>query len=261
MDIKDLSDSLTVLQHNGVIFATEERFRLEMGLQKLLNSSKAGDFEELLFWGRISGKDDSYYIAVGLQYNGRYEFPQKKFFWATTKGDYTFEAFPALNDWHSKPDNNWYLKNAHLPFLGQPTKVHVEVEKKVETEEEKAAKEARAAARTELDDTEEEDPMANIVINDLTEIDRLLYHVQAIDFDCAIVPQGSMKLTVAHEVQRNEAFAGLTVEDLGNLANYSHFRVVQNAEKRELLEADEAIFKTDFLENVATDEPKGCWSI
>ena len=31
--------------------------------------------------------------------------------------------------------------------------------------------------------------------------------------------------------------------------------------RKPTLEADEAIFKADFLENVASDEPKGCWSI
>lgn len=98
------------------------------------------------------------------------------------------------------------------PFTGDPALVHVAVEKKVETEEEKAAKEAKLAARTELDDTEEEDPNANLVINDLTELDRLLYHVQAIDFDCGLVPQGAVKLTPAHEVERNESFKGLSSE-------------------------------------------------
>ena len=214
-----------------------------------------------MFWGRVSGVTANYYIAVGLQYSGRYEFPQKKFYWCSPKNDFVFEAFPSLNDYHSKPDNNEYSKIAKLPFTGDPAKVHVAVEKKVETEEEKAAKEAKLAARTELDDTEEEDPNAQIVINDLTELDRLLYHVQAIDFDCSIVPKGAMKLTPTHEVHRNEAFKGLPRERITSLEGYSHFRVIQDQEKRELLNADDAIFKDDFLEDVAGDKPTGCWSI
>lgn len=77
-----------------------------------------------------------------------------------------------------------------------------------------------------LESTEEEDPEAKIERFDLKEIDRLLYHIRAIENDCNIIPQGAMKLTPEHEVARNEAFLGLTIGELGNLHNYSHFRNV-----------------------------------
>ena len=70
-----------------------------------------------------------------------------------------------------------------------------------------------------------------------------------------------MKLTVAHEVERDEKFKGLSSENIDNIEFYSHFRVVQDKEKRELLDADEAIFRANFLDDLSTDEPKGCWSI
>ena len=62
------------------------------------------------------------------------------------------------------------------------------------------------AERDPLASTEEEDPEASIVRIDLKEVDRLHYHVRAIENDCHIIPQGAMKLTALHEVHRNEAF-------------------------------------------------------
>ena len=70
-----------------------------------------------------------------------------------------------------------------------------------------------------------------------------------------------MKLTYSHEVQRNEAFRGLSNEQLLELENYSHFRKVHDPVKRQNLEADDAIFSKSFLDDVVTDQPQGCWSI
>jgi len=50
--------------------------------------------------------------------------------------------------------------------------------------------------------------------------------VRAIENDCHVVPQGSFKLTTAHEVARNEAFRGLKAEEAFKLNYYSHFRNV-----------------------------------
>ena len=104
-----------------------------------------------------------------------------------------------------------------------------------------------------LASTEEEDPEAQVVRIDLKEIDRLHYHVRAIENDCHIIPQGAMKLNSKHEVQRNEAFMGLEGSECFNLTFYSHFRNVQDETKKTNLEADDAIFQRDFLDNVDTD--------
>ena len=70
-----------------------------------------------------------------------------------------------------------------------------------------------------------------------------------------------MKLTPQHEVQRNEAFRGLQASECYDLKFYSHFRNVQDTAKKENLEADDAIFQRDFLDEVCSDQPKGCWSL
>jgi hypothetical protein len=50
----------------------------------LLNTSKTADFEELMFWGRIEGLKNDYYIAIGVTYTDKFEFPEKRFYWATS---------------------------------------------------------------------------------------------------------------------------------------------------------------------------------
>jgi len=84
MDILDFDAGLSHLTHNGFTLNVEEKFQLDMGLKVLLNNSSKDDFEELLFWGRISGLKNDYYIATGLTYKGKYEFPTKRFFYATS---------------------------------------------------------------------------------------------------------------------------------------------------------------------------------
>lgn len=65
-----------------------------MGLCSLHSKST---HEETLFWGKISGINNDYYIAVGLNFNGQYEFPSKKFYYCLSN-DFTFIEMPELND-------------------------------------------------------------------------------------------------------------------------------------------------------------------
>lgn len=95
----------------------------------------------------------------------------------------------------------------------------------------------------------------------MKEIDRVHYIVRAIENDCHIVPQGAFKLTTAHEVHRNEAFRGLALEDAFRLNSYSHFRNVQQKDKKEGLEKDDAIFSKNFLDDITADKPVGQWCV
>mmetsp|Transcript_3899 Transcript_3899/g.6621 ORF Transcript_3899/g.6621 Transcript_3899/m.6621 type:complete len:307 (-) Transcript_3899:24-944(-) len=258
MDIQDLSTSLKVLNHNGACFNVQEKFQIEMALNHLLNSSAPSDYDELLFWGRVSGIKADYFIAMGVCYSDRFEFPEKKFYWCSPANDMVFQPFPELNSQHK----NELDKFANKLFVGSPADILISVEKTDEqAEAEKQAREAAQAERTSLDSTEEEDPESLIVRVNLKEIDRLHYHVRSIETECHIIPQGCMKLTVKHEVHRNEAFSGLNEKECFDLQYYSHFRTVQDAHKRETLETDDAIFSRDFLDDVHLDKPVGCWSL
>jgi len=190
-----------------------------------LNSSAHDDFEELLFWGKIVGQDKDYFIAMGVTYTDKYEFPEKCFFWASS-ADFVFKPFKSMNDQHKEK------YNALVGFFtGDPAKVLVKVEPEVDPEAEEAPEEPVAEEEVTVDplaSSEEEDPNKNFVARDLTELDRLHYTVLAIENDCHILPQGAVKLTDAHEIRRNNAFQGLSHEQAFDLTNYSHFRNVQN---------------------------------
>ena len=107
-------------------------------MQQLLNKKNEGDipdFEELLFWGKIIGTNNDYYIAMGVNYSGMYEFPVKVFFWASSV-DFAFKPFPDLNEQHFEEYNK--IKSL---ITGNPLKIHKQVEpEKREDEEEEAAK-------------------------------------------------------------------------------------------------------------------------
>ena len=110
-------------------------------------------------------------------------------------------------------------------FKGEPMFVHKSVEVPIDPElEAKKAAEKKAREEDELASTVEEEE--EIVKINLKEIDRLAYHVLAIENDCHIIPQGSFKLTPNHEVARNEAFNGLPPNEAFDLKCYSHFRNV-----------------------------------
>jgi hypothetical protein len=97
MDILDLESSLKFVNYNGVGLNPDERFQLQNGIYQLLNSASKHDFEELLFWGRIDGAKQNYYICLGVTFTDKYEFPEKRFYWASS-ADFKFKNFPTLND-------------------------------------------------------------------------------------------------------------------------------------------------------------------
>lgn len=169
-----------------------------------------------------------------------------------------FQPFPALNDQHVDE----YNKLATLPFSGNWAKIHKVVENPEEQEALRLKREEKANRQKDpLESTSEEDPESLIVKINLKEIDRLHYHVRAIENDCHIVPKGAMKLNLKHEVQRNEAYLGLSQNEFLKISSYSHFRNVQNEEKRQNLEADDSIFNKAFLDEAESDLPRGIWSV
>ena len=234
-----------------------------MALQQLLNTSSETEFEDLLFWGKLQGLNGDYYVAVGLVYTGRYEFAEKRFYYCTS-GDFTFRPFPALNDQHKdKYDkiNTILTGNPKLVLPGG----QVEPVKAAGDPPEGGEAEVAKTSVKEIDplaSSEEEDPNALIVPVNMKEIDRVHYLVRAIENDCHVIPQGAIKLTVAHEVARNVSFKGLGADEAFKLSSYSHFRNVQTKDKKEGLEKDDAIYQRNFLDDVSADKPPhGCWCI
>ena len=56
------------------------------------------------------------------------------------------------------------------------------------------------------------------------EMHRLAFAVSSIDHDAAILPKGGYIVDASHAVAKNKAYAGLSYEAAGAMANYFHFR-------------------------------------
>ena len=87
--------------------------QLEMALANLQEKVSS---DELMFWGKINGMTNDYYIAVAMQYQGQYEFPSKTFYWALST-DFVFKEMPALTDQHNEA-----IDGDASYFIGEPNK-------------------------------------------------------------------------------------------------------------------------------------------
>ncbi len=68
--------------------------QLEMGLAQLRASVQA---DEVLFWGKVTGINADYFIAVAVTFRNMYEFPLKTFYWTlSTAADFKFKEMPGL---------------------------------------------------------------------------------------------------------------------------------------------------------------------
>ena len=127
MDILDLQASLKHVAYHGVALNIDERVQLELGLEKLANQESC---DELLFWGKVIGTAKDYYLALAVDYQGKYEFPQKTFYWCSSS-NFTFSEMPELNEQHADA-----VDKMNACFSGEHDKVLISVEKKEEGGEE-----------------------------------------------------------------------------------------------------------------------------
>jgi len=222
--------------------------------------NNAIECDELLFWGRIQGLKSDYLLAVAVFYEGKYEFPVKKFYWASNQ-DFKFEELPETLEQH-----NDHINKYNDFFSGDHTKILENLETPAGEGEGDEAKDPEPEEGEGGDnandlDTESDDDEVKVPPKNLTELDRLAFVIKAIENDCQIVPVGSIKLTPLHEVRKNEAFKGLCRETAFLEESYLHFRSTQTKEKKELNQKDDAIFRSDFLESIAEDDIQGSWSV
>ena len=191
---------------------------------------------------------------MGVTYTKQYEFPTKTFYFASSQ-DMVFREFREINKLHEGE-----YDKIKTPFTGDSNHIYIkEVDEDKKEDEEQKQEDPKDVDP--LADTPEEDESKGIVRRSLIEEDRLLYTVLAIENDCQIVPQGAFRLTENHEVERNVSFKGLCQADCFNMQKYSHFRNCQDERKKAGLLEDDAVFQADFLDDMWSDQPTGCWSI
>mmetsp|Transcript_5433 Transcript_5433/g.9159 ORF Transcript_5433/g.9159 Transcript_5433/m.9159 type:complete len:245 (+) Transcript_5433:55-789(+) len=244
MEVLDLSYELSNLRYRGVTLNLDEKMQLEMALHQL-HTDQAKEADELLFWGKITGIKNDYFVAMSVTYQGQFEFPFKRFYWCLSN-DFSFKEMPDLNDQHKD-----FINNDTSYFVGEPSKKLIqpaEGEEAGEDPKEDEGEEGEEGGKKELDSDVSEQEEVKVPHKDLVEIDRLKYVVLAIENDCQIAPVGAFKMTSQHQVRRNEAFKGLDAKSSCDLRNYAHFRNVQSDEKKKRLDEPSAPFGRNFLE-------------
>ena len=119
---------------NGVGLNIDEKLKLEIALRELHSEKK---FEELFFWGKIIGEENDYFICYGINFEGRYGFPGKEFYFAPSN-TFKFELLPDTYPYHDDDFKISYSK----PLKGKPEEIIKKYKEEVpegeEQEEEKA---------------------------------------------------------------------------------------------------------------------------
>jgi radial spoke head protein 9 len=92
--------------------STSEKVALNIALPALLEFEKLSN---LLFWGRIRGLKNDYYIAMGMKMEEEYEFPAKKFYWSLD--NFVFHELPPMVTIHADK-----LEGLRNMFEGNPDK-------------------------------------------------------------------------------------------------------------------------------------------
>lgn len=247
---------------NGVCLNVEEKLKLEIAFNEIHNKVKC---EELWFWGKLFGNDADYYIALGINYSGHYEFPEKLFYYCTNT-NFNFQPLPVTFDYH---DKDFVEKYKSTPISGNPNLVLkryvVEGEENAEggnpNPPETTPEEGAKTTPQDPDESIDNAPKVEVKKENFTEALKISYIVRNIDFDTNIVPQGSFKLLPVHELARNESFKGLKSEELKDLSKYHHFRPIQLSKNKQIAESEDAVFRYDFLDSIQDDTVQGSWSV
>jgi len=254
MDIQRMGVDLKFINKLGETLSVEEKNNLSIGLMRILKGEKIDDLQ---FWGRIRGVTKDYYIALGLQYLNQYEFPAKRFYWATSN-NFAFSPLPPVIEEFAD-----VAEGFSNMFTGNPENV---LFKTKEGEDGEAPADDGQAAKQEVDslaDSEDLEEQRNkkVAPDQFKEIDRLAFVVRAIENDCAVVPCTAHKLTPTHELRVDDNFKGLCHEGVGEMFCYQHFRPPQDPKKKEDIMRDDAIFQKFILDPLVNDKPNGCWTV
>ena len=171
--------------------------QLEMALCQLRTTVKA---DELLFWGKIAGLQQDYYIAMAVTFKDMYEFPLKQFYFTRTNTPgFAFKEMPTLG----LPDieQDTAIDTAADFFTGEPTRLlsgKAPEEGEEAPPEEVPEEEDPEGGAKQKDSDESEEEEVKVPKKNLTELDRLATIVMAIENDCQICPEGAYRLTPEH---------------------------------------------------------------
>ncbi|XP_031177691.1 radial spoke head protein 9 homolog [Sander lucioperca] len=227
MDSNSLYYSLELVAGSGSTLNVEQRTALQTSLVILKKNYK---FHRVLFWGKILGLKEDYFIAQG---KGEDELQDKKNLYSFNCMDW-FLLPPATESMIEKASK---IKSR---FIGDPSYVyeHIEIRR-----------------QGERDDTTEE------VVTKVNEESRLAVTVHQIDDEASVVPRGAFVKSPHGLVQMNRSFGGLSHSEARKLDNFFHFSEAKNLKKKSILEMGDLNPAIDFLDVLSDDIPKGSWSL
>lgn len=172
--------------------------QLEMALCQLRCSVQAC---EVMFWGKICGLNQDYYIAVAVTYKDQYEFPLKQFYYTLSNTPaLAFKEMPALG--LADAEQDLAIDTDASFFRGEPGYLlgggspEGEEEETAPAEEEPEEGEEGEKKAKDSDESEEEE--IKVPKKKLTELDRLATVVLAIENDCQLCPLGAFRMTPEH---------------------------------------------------------------
>ncbi|KAG7220770.1 hypothetical protein INR49_032013 [Caranx melampygus] len=228
MDSNSLYCSLELVGGGGSTLNVEQRTALQTSLVILKKNYK---FHRVLFWGKIFGLKEDYFIAQG---RGEDEMKDRK-------NLYSFNCM----DWFLLPPATKSVidevsRAAKTRFIGDPSYVyeHLEIRKQGG------------------DEAEEEEVWTKV-----SEESRLAVTVHQIDEEVSVVPRGAFIKGPDDLVQINRSFSGLSHSEAGKIDNFLHFSEPKNLNKKSILEMGDLNPAIDFLDVLDDDIPKGSWSL
>ncbi|XP_051792619.1 radial spoke head protein 9 homolog [Acanthochromis polyacanthus] len=219
MDSDSLFFSLELVTGSGNSLSLEQKAALQTSLVILKKNYK---FQRVLFWGKILGLRQDYFIAQG---RGQDELRDRKYLYSFNCMDWLL--LPAATDSMISEVS----KAARGRFIGDPSFVY-----------------ERAEVNRKSEDR---------VVNKVKEETRLSVTVHQIDQEVSVVPRGSFIRNHQGLVLVNRSFTGLSESESRKLDSFLHFREAKNPKQRSVLQNP----AVDFLEVLSDDIPKGSWSV
>uniref|UniRef100_A0A3Q3X484 Radial spoke head protein 9 homolog n=1 Tax=Mola mola TaxID=94237 RepID=A0A3Q3X484_MOLML len=225
MNADTLYYSLELVSGSGYTLNVEQRAALQTSLTILKKNYK---FNRVLFWGKILGLKEDYFIAQG---RGVDEIQDKKNLYSFNCMDW-FLLPPATGSMMAK-----VAKAAKGHFMGDPSYVyeHIEISRQGDREEQ--------------------------LVTKVNEESRLAVTIHQIEEEVAVIPRGAFIKSPQDLVQINRSFCGLSESEARKLDNFLHCREPKNLKKRSILEMGDYNPAIDFLEVLSDDIPKGSWSL
>jgi len=247
MDSVTLSSTLDIVAPAlGQTLSVDQKAAIETSLVIKQSSEK---LHGLWFWGRVNGLEKDYLVAQGVTFPFDLEnFTHEKKFYSTdgTKWD----SLPPVTD-----ESATRCARIAKPFSGAPATATWLLER---GEAAPPAEDADAAP-AEVEDEGEPAPEGFMKVK-VTELDRLAFAVKSICEAAQLVPRGASMLDANDVVMPNAFFMGLSGDAVSNPASYLHWRPTANP-KTVVKLGDAASDSLDFLDSIADDVPKGCWSM